>query len=105
MKTIINNKSRTFQNSTVVVAKNQVSSDLGGETAILNLKNGVYYGLNPVGTRIWQLIQEPITVSQIRDTIFNEYDVSLGQCESDILVLLEQLSAENLVECINEANP
>lgn len=90
--------------STVRVAKEQVSSDLGGETAILNLKNGIYYGLNPVGTRIWELIQEPISVSQIRDRILEEYEVSLAQCEADIVTLLEKLLDEKLIDCLDETN-
>ena len=54
--------------TTVVVAKDQVSCDLAGEAAILNLKNGVYYGLNTVGARVWNLVQEPKTFAELRDT-------------------------------------
>jgi hypothetical protein len=43
--------------STVVAAKDQVSCDLAGEAVILNLKSGIYYGLNPVAARVWSLIQ------------------------------------------------
>lgn len=102
MKTGISRQVKISLNSTVVAAKSQVSSDLGGETAILNLDNGVYYSLNSVGTRIWELIQESITVSQIREIIFNEYEVTLEQCEQDILTLLEKLWIERLVEVSDE---
>ncbi|MEI7827551.1 MAG: PqqD family peptide modification chaperone [Euryarchaeota archaeon] len=63
--------------TTVVATKEQASADLGGETAILNLKNGVYYGLDPVGARIWNLIQEPRTVREVREMLLKEYDVML----------------------------
>ena len=43
----------------MVATKDQVSCDLAGEAAILNIKSGVYYGLDPVGARIWNLMQEP----------------------------------------------
>ena len=49
--------------SVVVAAKDQVSCDLAGEAAILNIKSGVYYGLDPVGARIWSLVQEPRKVA------------------------------------------
>jgi hypothetical protein len=89
----------TISEGTFVVAiKDQVSADLAGEAAILNLKSGVYYGLNTVGARIWSLIQEPRTVENIRDTILNEYDVDPERCESDLLQLLQQLAAEGLIE-------
>jgi hypothetical protein len=84
--------------SRIVVAKDQVSSDLAGETAILNLKNGVYYGLDPVGSRIWTLVQEPTTFGRIRDTLLGHYDVEKVTLESDIRDLLSQLAEHGLVE-------
>jgi Coenzyme PQQ synthesis protein D (PqqD) len=51
--------------SVVAAAKDQVSCDLAGEAAILNIKNGVYYCLDPVGARIWSLMQEPRAVAEI----------------------------------------
>ena len=84
--------------STVVAAKDQVSSDLGGEVAILDLKAGVYYGLDAVGARIWSLIQEPRTVNEIRDILLEEYEVEPEHCERDLLALLRRLADEGLVE-------
>ena len=84
--------------SIVVAAKDQVSSDLGEEMVILNLKKGVYYGLDGVGVRIWHLIQEPRAVNEIRDLLLDEYDVEPECCERDLLALLEELVAEDLVE-------
>jgi hypothetical protein len=87
--------------STVVAAKDQVSSDLGGEVAILDLKAGVYYGLDAVGARIWSFIQEPRTVNEIRDILLEEYDVEPERCERDLLALLRRLADEGLVEVRN----
>src|SRR6266852_9135515 len=88
--------------SIVVVSKEQVSCDLSGEAAILNLKNGVYYGLDPVGARIWNLIQKPVTVSAVREAIVEEFDVGPEQCESDLMALLEKLNREGLIEVKDE---
>ena len=84
--------------SIVVAAKDQVSCDLAGEAAILNIKNGVYYGLDPVGARIWSLMQEPRAVSEIQTTITGEYDVEPERCARDLVGLLEKLLAEGLIE-------
>jgi hypothetical protein len=84
--------------STVVAAKDQVSSDLGGEVAILDLKAGVYYGLDAVGARIWSLIQEPRTVNEIRDILLEEYEVEPERCERDLLALLRRLADEGIIE-------
>jgi len=81
-----------------VAAKDQVSSDLGGEVAILDLKAGVYYGLDAVGARIWSLIQEPRTVNEIRDILLEEYEVEPERCERDLLVLLQRLADEGIIE-------
>jgi hypothetical protein len=90
------------ETSTVVVTKDQVSCDLSGEAAILNLKSGVYFGLNTVGASIWKLIQEPKTVKEIRDSILEEYDVESGRCEQDILEILQELSTNGLIEIVDE---
>ena len=91
-------KSVISGNSTVVAVKQQVSSELDDEAVILHLKAGVYYGLDSVGARIWALIQEPKTVDEIKDVILSEYDVAADQCKRDVLALLEELAAEDLIE-------
>lgn len=76
--------------STVVVSKDQLSCDMVGETAILNLKDGKYYALDKVGARIWMLIQQPRTVNEVSDAIVNEYDVELDRCENDPFALFQE---------------
>jgi hypothetical protein len=89
---------RLSDDSSIVVAQNQVSCDLAGEAAILNLKSGVYYGLNPVGARIWNLVQEPRTVAQILEALLAEYDVERPRLESDLRELLSRLADQGLVD-------
>lgn len=84
--------------SVVVVTKDQVSCDLAGEAAILNIKSGVYYGLDPVGARIWNLMQEPRKVAEIQSEITNEYEVEPERCARDLVGLLDKLLAEGLIE-------
>jgi hypothetical protein len=97
-------KSVVSEHSIVVAAPDQVSSDLGGEVAILDLKAGVYYGLDTVGGRIWNLVQEPRAVNEIRDTLLEEYDVEFDRCERDLLALLRRLAAEGLIEVKDETS-
>ena len=84
--------------SAIVVSAEQVSCDLAGEAAILNLKDGVYYGLDPVGARIWKLIQQPRTFGEIRDTLLAEYEVDASSLELDMRDLLDQLAEHQLIE-------
>ncbi|MGH9560222.1 MAG: PqqD family protein [Terracidiphilus sp.] len=84
--------------SVVGATRDHVSCNLGDEAAILNLKNTIYYGLNPVGTRVWNLVQQSRSVSDIRDALLEEYDVEAAQCERDLLGLLEQMKEQGLIE-------
>lgn len=86
------------RSSSVVAARDQVSSDLGDEVAILDLKAGTYYGLDAVGARTWNLIQEPRTVEEVRDILVSEYEVEPDRCERDLVALLQRLADEGLVE-------
>lgn len=89
--------------SVVVATREQVSCDLAGEAVILNLGSGEYFGLDPVGARVWSLIQEPRSVREVRDSLLEEYDVEPDVCERDILELLKQMAAEGLIEVKDES--
>jgi hypothetical protein len=84
--------------TTVAAGRHQVSCDLAGEAVILQLQDGVYYGLNPVGARVWQLLKEPRTVGDIMSRILDEYDVDPSRCEQDLSALLLELSSKKLIE-------
>ncbi len=86
--------------SLVIASKEPVFSHVGDEVVLLNPKNGNYYGLNPLGARIWTLVQEPIRIRQILATILAEYEVEPQQCERDLFEILNQLVEQSLIETI-----
>ena len=88
-------------NDEIVATRQQISCDLEGEAVILHLGDGVYYGLNEVGARVWTLVQQPRTVLEIRDVLLKDYDVRLDDCTRDLIVLLQQLMDWKLVEVRN----
>ena len=88
-------------NTNIVVADEVVSCDLDGDAAILNLKDGVYYGLDPIGAKIWNLIQNPMILSDVVEKIWEEYDVKKDECTDDIFELIEELLNNGLVK-VNE---
>src|SRR5262245_11503610 len=85
-------------NSIITATRDQVSCDLAGETAILDLKSGQYYGLNAVGARIWDLVQEPKSIADVMRVILAEYEVEAESCERDISALIEDLHAKGLID-------
>jgi len=97
-------ESSLLSNLVVVAAKDQISRDLDGEAVILNMKSGIYCGLNEVGARIWQLIQEPTIAKGVLDTLIEEYDVEPDTCEREVLALLQEMSDNGLIEITDEKN-
>jgi hypothetical protein len=86
--------------SIVVATSEQVSCALGDESAILNLKNSVYYGMDPVGSRIWNLLAQQRSVGDLRDILVGEYDVETERCERDLFALLERMRSEGLIQVV-----
>jgi len=80
----------------------QVYADVSGELAILDSNQGIYYGLDPVGARIWSLILEFKTAAEIRSILLEEYDVEAFQLDCDITQLLTELFSKGLIEVANE---
>jgi hypothetical protein len=66
--------------------------------ALLNLARGVYFGLDAVGTRIWELLQVPRSTSELVDALVKEYDISAERCRNSVNRFLDQLSANGLVQ-------
>jgi hypothetical protein len=87
----------------VAQAPNQVSCDLDGEAAILDTKSGIYYGLNPVGAAIWELIREPRSGRAVLEALVTRYDAPRQQLETDLLRLLAELQLRGLVTVGEEA--
>jgi hypothetical protein len=91
--------------SRVVATDRQVACEVGGEAVILHLDEGVYYGLNEVGARVWQLVQKPLTVAEIVDAIVAEYEVERAQCQRDVQELVAGLAEHKLVIISDEPPP
>jgi hypothetical protein len=82
----------------VVASAGQVSCDLDGETVILSVATGMYFGLDPVGTFVWSRLQQSRTVAEIRDDVTREFEVEPERCERDLADLLRQLAEFGLIE-------
>ncbi|WP_094603508.1 hypothetical protein SPSIL_010550 [Sporomusa silvacetica DSM 10669] len=81
----------------VTQAPGLLAADMDGETVMLNIEKGTYYGLDGIGSRIWQLIEKPHTVRSIVATLLEEYDVEGTACQNDVLDFLNQLSSKGLI--------
>lgn len=85
------------RDTTLVAVPDHAACELGGEAVLLDLNTGVYYGLDPVGTRVWRLLQQPRSLAELRDLVVDEFDVSPERCEADLAAFLESLNAHGLL--------
>jgi PqqD family protein of HPr-rel-A system len=74
-----------------------ISRELSGETVLLHLESGVYYGLDPVATRIWQLLQEGRTIADVCAAMAEEYDVEHDVVRQDVARLVGELRDRGIV--------
>ena len=84
--------------SIVFASKDQISCDLAGEAAILELKSGTYFGLDEVGAVVWNLIAQPRRVTEIRDVLLERYDVDADRCGRELIDLLGALHERGLIQ-------
>lgn len=74
-----------------------MSRPVGDETVLLDLASGVYFGLDGVGQRIWELVAEGQSLSQAAAIIVEEYDVEESRAEADVLEFASDLVERGLL--------
>jgi len=75
-----------------------VFNKLDDEIVMMSVKNGEYYGLDNIGSRIWEIIEKPVSVRQIADILKVEYAVSESQCKNDVNEFLDILLKKELIQ-------
>jgi hypothetical protein len=80
----------------LIPSEDAVFRELEGETVLLNLESGTYFGLDAVGTRIWNLIQDNNSLEAVLSALTNEYDAPPDVLERDLLRLAAELCAKGL---------
>jgi hypothetical protein len=91
-------KSTLTDPSIVVATHDQFSCSLGDDTIILDMRVGLYFSLDNVGAFVWQLVQQPTSVRELRQAVLGTFDVDPSVCERDLLALLYELSDKKLIE-------
>ncbi len=85
-------------------ARHQVSGKISEESVILDLDAGIYYGVNSLGSRIWELVQEPCAVGQIVEALLADFEVEPRCCLNDLLEFLADMESRGLIEVDDEAS-
>lgn len=74
-----------------------LTTEVDGELMAMSVESGTCYGLNGVGTRIWELIVEPRSIDSLCAQLLGEFDVEEERCRREVAELVEELRAEGLV--------
>ncbi|SDF15675.1 lasso peptide biosynthesis PqqD family chaperone [Sporomusa acidovorans] len=75
-----------------------VAAEMDGETVMISIENGKYYGMDAIGSRIWELLETPKSVAEVIQVLGEEYEVEQQQCQADTIEFLDFLFQEGLVK-------
>jgi hypothetical protein len=89
---------KTIQLETMVQRNNELlASSIGDEVVMMSIENSAYYGLDPIGSKIWEMITEPRQVSDLCEQLMEQFEVSEQECQRDVLNFLNQMLEENML--------
>ena len=76
----------------------QVTAKVDDEVVMMSMQQGEYYGLDSIGSRIWELFAKPNSVENIIETLMQEYDVDRKTCEKDVQEFIQKLVDKGLLK-------
>jgi hypothetical protein len=88
--------------SVVACRDGVIETAIDDEIVALSIERGTCYGMNRVASRIWSLLEKPIRISDLCDTLVATYKVDPDICERQVLDLLEDLRVEGLIATLEE---
>ena len=93
------NESKTLQlNQTIVREPDVYATTIDGDVVVFNVEKGQYYGMQEVGVRIWELIEQPTTIAMLCDTLMDEFSVDRATCEAHVMTFVRDLRDAQLIE-------
>lgn len=74
-----------------------MTANMNGAAVMMDISTGKYFNLGQTGGRIWELLEQPLSVEKLIQALTAEYDVSYERCREDILPFLQQLAEKGLL--------
>lgn len=96
----MNQQLKILLDSKVVQTSGLIAADMDGEKVMMSIEQGKYYGLDAIGSSIWELIAKPVTVQEIVEVLIREYDVSEKQCQKEVNIFLNKMYQEGLISLV-----
>ncbi len=88
-----------------VTVEGCVSCDMNGEKVVLNTASGIYFGLDGVGTRVWELLAGPHSLDELLDSLFDDYDVEKDVLKNDVAAFVGKLHEHGLISTVDKTTP
>ncbi len=88
-----------FSNDTVVsIIKEIPTTVIDNELGMMSIEKGQYYSLDEIGKEIWNLMESPIEMKKIVETLLCDYDIDKDVCFNDVRELIEELYQNDLIK-------
>ena len=84
--------------SVLVRDPDMIAAEMDGDLVMMSVERGAYFGIGGVGTRVWELLEQPHSVDQLCAAIVAEYEVDEGVCRRDVVEFVQKLLDEKLVK-------
>lgn len=79
-----------------------IAADMDGDTVMMSIERGEYFGLSGVGSRVWELLAEPVALPAIARAICAEYEVDEPTCKADMQAFLADLQQQGLINAATD---
>ena len=74
-----------------------IATDMDGDTVMMSIVRGKYFGLDPVGSRVWKLLEQPATLDDMVRVVRAEFDVDEATCKADMASFVGELQSHGLI--------
>ena len=83
-----------------VISRNPelVHSEIDGEVVMMSVDSGKYYSLDRIGSRIWELLEDPVSISVLVERLLREFQVERQTCVEDVIAFLRQLDDDDMLK-------
>ncbi len=75
-----------------------IDGELDDNQVMMHLGKGKYFGLNPVGKRVWELLEQPKSFEEIIETLVAEFNVEKQRCINEVGEFLEKALKYDIIE-------
>jgi hypothetical protein len=77
--------------------RDMLFNEIDGEVVMLSIENSEYYGMDKIGSRIWELLEQPLSLNELLGKLMEEYEVSDQKCKDDTLAFINKLKDKKLI--------